>query len=229
MTIPYGCTGLASRVTYPWDYGVTSIARRTVAPADYPLSIAYLRDQHLRVTNGSAEDEFIELALQSAVDACEQHIFVAPRPQRVLMPQTWELRLSGFPVSGRIVLPRAPVIGVTSLAYYDDDDAPQTLSGSPAEYEFVPSGDYTPAEVRVLSGTSWPSVSSRLDAVVITFEAGYALDETVSPHGVTVPARVLQGLALMVGELYKQRTISQIGTSIVEAPISVQRLWDGPY
>lgn len=208
----------------PWDYGITHVTRRTVAPTDTPLSVAYLRDQHLRVTNGSAENEFIALALETAIDACEQHIFAAPRPQRVLMPQTWEMWLSGFPASGVIQLQRAPVgvTGIVSVAYYDTDDAPQTLTGSPADYVLTPSGPYSPAEVRLPSGGSWPSVATREDAVVVTFEAGYADDQAV-------PARVRQGLALMVGELYKQRTISQVGTSIVEAPITVERFWNGPY
>ena len=210
----------------PWYYGLQPpILRRTVAPTDYPLDVSYLRDQHLRVTNGTAEDAFIDLALQAAIDACETHVFTAPRPHRVLMPQTWEQRMSGFPAGGRIVLQRAPVISVTSLTYYDSDGAEQVLTGSPEEYLYFPNGDYEPAEIRPLVDTDFPSTTSRLDAVTITFEAGYAL----SDGNVTVPARILQGLALMVGELYKQRTISQVGTSIVEAPITVKRLWDGPY
>lgn len=134
--------------------------------------------------------------------------------------------MSGFPAGGRIVLQRAPVISVTSVTYYDTDGEAQTLTASPEEFLFVPSGDYEPAEIRPLVDTDFPSTASRQDAVIVTFEAGYALGEG---DVATVPARILQGLALMVGELYKQRTISQVGTSIVEAPITVQRLWDGPY
>lgn len=210
----------------PWSYGLQPpILRRTVAPTDYPLTVAYLRDQHLRVTNGSNEDAFIDLALQAAIDACETHVFTAPRPHRVLMPQTWEQRMSGFPSSGRIVLQRAPVISITSLSYVDENGDTQELTASPEDYLFIPNGDYEPAEIRPLVDATFPSTISRLDAVTVTFQAGYAVDDGAA----TVPARVLQGLALMVGELYKQRTISQVGTSIVEAPISVQRLWDGPY
>lgn len=199
--------------TRPWDYGIGWRSRRTVEPEDLPFTVAYIRDQVLRVTNGSAEDQYIERCIQAAVDLYEDET------QKAAMPQTWELILSGYPCA-RIELPRPPFIEIESITYYDGDDTLQTWSGSPAEYAVTPSGRYVPATVSLVSGSAFPATATRSDAVTITYRCGHENGMLESE---------LTGIALVAGELYKQRTLSQIGTSIVSAPLQTSRFWKKVY
>lgn len=209
-------------VRRPWDFGITSFARRIVDPDDLPLTVAYVRDQVLRASNDDAEDEFIERAIKAAVDVYEDET------QKAAMPQTWELILSGFPCD-RIEIPRPPFIAIEDISFYDTADALQTWNGSPAEYVVTPSGRYTPAILRPVVGGTFPQTSAREDAVTITFRCGHAPNTSVSPPTGTMLESELTGLALLVGELYKQRTLSQIGTSIVTAPLQTSRFWKKVY
>lgn len=196
-----------------WDAGIRWFSRRTVAPTELPVQVEYIRDQVLRVLNDDREDEFIETVIRGATADAEHHT------QRALMPQTWQMVLSGFPASGQIVLERPPLIEVTSVAYYDGDDALQELIGSPSTVEVVPSGAYSKAIVRVSSGASFPSASSRPDAVTVTYRAGYTDDQdpelTLINHGI----------ALTVGELYKIRSLSVQEPNNTPASLQVDRFW----
>lgn len=211
-----GWTWTTGAVIQAWDYGVTHAKRRTVDPIELPVSVAYVRDQVLRVSNGSAEDEFIQNAIRAAVDVYEDETLKA------LMAQTWEVRLDGFPSSGWIELPRtteAPLIAVDAFGYYDSDGDAQALVGSPADYVVIPSGKYTPAQLRPLAGASFPSTYGRLDAVTVTYRCGYESADRV-------PMKIVSGIGLLAGELYKQRSLSQLGTaSVVATPLQTSRFW----
>jgi uncharacterized phiE125 gp8 family phage protein len=205
-----------------WDCGIETRLRRTVEPTDLPVTVAYLRDNLLRVCNGTAEDTEIEAWGWAAVRDAEGFGRFG-LPQRAISPQTWELMLSGFPWSGRIVLPIAPVIGVSSVAYYDSAGDAQELAVSPQEFALLPSGQYAAAEIRPLAGACFPATACRPDAVTVTFTAGY-LDES-SP----ALQHVLAGIGLFVGELYRQRTLSVLGTTVVPATLRLERFWSGPF
>lgn len=195
-----------------WDWGVRWFTRRTVDPTDLPIDVAYVRDHHLRVASGTAEDALIERLIRAATDACEDATHEA------LMPQTWALTLSGFPC-GEIVLPRPPLMNVTSFAYVDEDGDPQTLAGSPAEYEVVPSGRFAKAKLTPVFDGVWPSTRVQADAVTVTYQAGYASADVI-------PERYIQGICLMVGELYKQRSLSVQNTiQNVPAVLGLERFW----
>jgi uncharacterized phiE125 gp8 family phage protein len=196
-----------------WDCGISWFTRRTVAPVDFPVSVSFLRDLHVRAVNGGVEDEFFRATLAAATQAAEHDT------QRALMPQTWEQVMSGFPTSGYIVLERPPLVEITSVAYYDEDNAAQTLAGSPAEYRIVPSGAYSKAQILPLAGETFPTTYARPDAVTITYECGY--EDTTDPELVHIG----HGIALMVGELYKQRTLSVQSVRNTPSVLDTRRFW----
>lgn len=196
-----------------WDYGIRWASRRTVAPVDLPVSVSYIRDQVLRVTNDDAEDEFIERQIRTAVETYEHE------SQRALMLQTWQMILSGFPSSGRVELVRPPLASIASVSYLDGSGDAQSLDSSPADYVHVTSGPYAPAEIRKpVNGTFPTAIAGRADAVTITFTAGYALEGDV-------PESIISGIALLVGELYKNRGLSVIGTSVSAGQLNTSRFW----
>jgi uncharacterized phiE125 gp8 family phage protein len=205
-----------------WDRGLTWRSRRTVEPADVPVSLTYISQQVLRVANGSVDDDHVLALIKAATEEAEDYT------QRALMPQTWELVSSGFPESNRgIVLPRPPLIDIVSFAYYDSAGDLQSLAVSPAAYRLVASGKVTKAELWPLENESWPATQTRPDAVTVTFEAGYP--EVPGFPGNSVPHNILAGIGLMVGELYKQRTLSVHTVRNTPAVLQVERFWKRVY
>ncbi len=194
-------------LTCPWDAGVRWFSRRTVAPTANVVSVAFVTDSVLKSPNGDMEDPLIEAYIAAATDMAEDDT------QRALKPQTWEMVLSAFPASGRIVLERPPLIGYPTITYYDGDNVLQTLSGSPALVDVVTSGRYSKAEVRPLDGASWPSTMGRLDAVVVTYRAGF--EDENDPELLKIAA----GIGLKVAELYDQ----------IDKKIDYSRFWRKVY
>lgn len=179
-----------------WDKGVRHFARRTVNPTTLPLDVTYVAEKALRVLNDGDEDSFIEHCIWAATNAAEE------ATQRAIMPQTWEFVLDGFPSSGIIRLPRPPLIEITSVTYYDSAGDAGDLTGSPAEYESATSGQYQHAIIRPLANTLFPATQVRPDAVTITYRAGFEDEDDPLLKQINV------GILLMVGELYKMRSLS---------------------
>lgn len=210
----------ASSSSWPgirWDDGISVFTRRTVDPATQPLDLEYLTEQVLRSVNGDAEDDVVKAYLIAATQMAEDDT------QRALVPQTWETVLSGFPAGQVIKLDRPPLIAVSTIDYYDTANELQTLTGSPAEFDVLPSGAYSKAEIRPLDGTSFPSTYARPDAVTVTYRAGY--ESASNP----VYSLIKVGIGLMVGELYKQRTLSVQSLRNTPAMVQIERLWRRVY
>lgn len=197
-----------------WDAGVTWRSEIVTAPTETAVDIAYVRDKVLRVANGTVEDEFIERAIKAATLACERDT------GRALVTQTRKWIADRFPC-GRIVLPAPPLIAVTSFVYVDADGEDVEWAASPAPYQIIPSGRVSKAALAPLYGETWPVARCQPDAVAVTYTCGYADADGES----TIPDGLINGICLMVGEIYKQRSLSQIGTSIVNAPLDTKRFW----
>ena len=205
-----------SSTSTSWDAGITWRSINSSFPTELPLEVAYVREKVLRVVNDSVEDGHIERLIIEATEAAQEET------QRALMPQEWQMVLSGFP-SGDIVLERPPLISVTSFAYTDADGVSQTLAVSPLAFQIVPSGKYQKARLRPLSGESWPGTIDTEDAVTITYQAGYSNDQ--DPQLL----HISRGIALMVAELYKTRSLSIVGTSVSQATLHLERFWKKVY
>lgn len=184
----------------PWDQGIRWRSELVTPPDSLIVDVARVRSKVLRVANDGAEDTHIEDLIGAATAMAEEHT------GRALMPQTWRLILSGFP-SGKIVLPRPPLVEITSFTYIDSDGTEQSLVASPAQYEVSPSGFYAKASISPVAGESWPSTQEREDAVTIEFEAGFS-DTRVPPCPL-----IIRGIELAVGEMYDIRRFSVQGVN----------------
>lgn len=197
----------------PWDDGITWFSRRVVEPDELPLSATWVAERVLRVADVFEESETIEAYIRAATQAAEDDT------QRALAPQTWEMVLSGFPASGRIVLERPPLIAVESLTYYDADGAATQLAVSPAEFDLVPSGAYSKAEIHPMSDGTFPTSSGLPGSVVVRYRAGYE-NEDDQVYGL-----IKAGIALMVGELYKLRSLSVHAVHNSPSVLDLKRFW----
>lgn len=197
----------------PWHDGIQWFTRQTVAPTETPVTAAFIYDSVIRGADLSAEREWVDSMLSAGVAAAEH------ATQRALSLQTWEMVLSGFPSSGRIVLERPPLVEVTGLAYYDTSGTIQQLAVSPAEFETLPNGRYTKAELRPELGGSWPSTYARADAVTVTYQAGYA--DADDP----VLKQICAGIGLWVAELYSTRKLSVHAVHNTPSVLDLSHFW----
>lgn len=204
-----------------WDDGLRWHLERTDAPdMSYDaLVLAEIRDQHLKAGNG--QDDWIYRAWLVTYRRAEM---VTRRP---LIPQTWQLVMSRFPYGSRpIVVPKSPLLAVASIAYVDDEGATQTLTGSPADFTVIAPNGPNPkrGEIYPLYDETWPSVRLVPDAVTVTFTCGYPLTVT-SPQVASVPEDITHGRLLMLGELYKQRSLSVHAFNQNPAIVQAEAIW----
>ena len=202
---------MTTTIGLPWDQDVRWRSVLVTPPADRVLEAAYVRDRYLRSADTSGvEDDLIDAYIAAATEAAEHDT------GRALLPQAWQLLLDAFPEDGVIVLPKLPVVEVTTFAYVDEDGTLQTLAGSPADYAYRAAGEWTRAEVSPLYGESWPGIRTERDAVRITYQAGYA-------NAAEVPSIIVAGIGLLAAALYADRTLTV--TEDAKQELKLHRFW----
>jgi hypothetical protein len=109
------------------------------------------------------------------------------------------------------------------------DGAVQVLGGgSPAEFQIrTPTGpDCDRGRIRPLVGQRWPRTRpGALNAAEIEYVCGYP--DVGSPLEPDVPEELVTGMLLVIGELYKVRTLSIVGVMSTPAVLQAQALWMG--
>lgn len=183
-------------------------------PEDEPLTVEEVRDDHLRTSNGSAENAYIDRLIRATRREGER------LTRRAWMPQTWTQALDWFPAV--IHLQRPPLIEVESIVYIDGDGVAQTLAST--EYKVSPAGDGNRlSRITPAYGKCWPVTRSETDAVTVRCRCGYV--DGGSPEAAAVPEDLTHGQLLMIGELYKQRSESVNAFQQLPAMIRARDLW----
>lgn len=187
-------------------------------PTTEPITVTEVLTDHLRSPNVDEEQPYAERLLKTA------RIMAERSTRRALMPQTWDLVMDGFPYP-EILVPRPPLIEIVSITYVDADGVEQTLDA--ADYQVsAPKGPRAGrGRIRPAYGKTWPSTRAQMDAVTVTFEAGY--ESVGSPASPDVPDDIIQGMLLVVGELYKQRSESVHAFNQNPALIRARDIWLG--
>jgi len=175
-------------VSYPGTVSVTT------PPAAEPLELAEVK-AHLRVEH-DAEDDLILRLLRMARQRAETDNDLA------LITQELEYRLDDWPSSSMIRLPRGPIQSVDEIAYVDQAGNPQVID--PANYEV--DLYLRPARLRPAPEYTWPTVKDQLNAITITYTAGWG------DNGEDVPEEIRQALLLIVGDFFENRESVIIGT-----------------
>lgn len=194
-----------------WDYGIRARTAIVTPPTELPVTVAFVRDKVIKAAGGDVEDEAIERWLWAAYEACERET------GRAISRQTRAWIADRFP-AGLIVVPHPPFIDPVSLAYVDSNGDDQELAVSPLEFQVVPSGRVTKAEIHPLYGQVWPATRCQPDAVTFTYECGYE-------SATDVPSSLIAGMLLMVGELYKLRSLSVHEVHNTPALLDTKRFW----
>ena len=176
--------------------------RQTVAPATEPVTLAEAK-LHLRV-DLSADDNYITALIEGA---CQ---WVSNLCRRQLVTATWQLTLDKFP--GEIVVPYPPLQSLT-IAYVATSGVEQTLSAS----LYLVDSEGEPGRVRPAYGQSWPATRGQMNAVEVTFVAGYG-------SASDVPQGLKQAILYIVGHWYRFREAVVDGKAPARVPLAVESL-----
>ncbi len=154
------------------------------AAASQPVTATEAK-AHLRV-DGTDEDTLISSLIEAATRAVEEET------GKAFITQTWDFKMAE--PSGRVRLPMAPVSSISAMSYYDTDDNSQSLTTS----DFYLFSDNDRAWAEPKDGVSWPSMQDRMDALTITFIAGYGAASAV-------PTEIKQAILLLIGHWFSNR------------------------
>lgn len=174
-------------------------------PTVEPITLADAK-LHLRV-DVSADDTLIS----SMISAARQH--AETLTQRALAPATYCLYLDAF--ESAIELARPPVAGVTHLKYLDSTGTLVTLDSG--QYTVQAGAD--PTVIVPAYGASWPATLDHVDAVRVTYTAGYAAAD--------LPAAIRAYLLAAIGTLYANRESTAQADRVPKSLEFMDRLLDG--
>ncbi len=177
---------------------------RTADAATEPVTLTEAK-AHLRVT-GTDDDTLIGTLITAARQYVENYL------NRALITQTWEWRLDAFS-PWTLIVPMAPLISVTSIQYVDGQGTTQTLAVT--EYDVDAKSE--PGRITPAYGKAWPAIRYQMNAVTITFSAGYGAASAV-------PSPIKQAILLVIGEMYAHREASMVAAPIIELPLGVKSL-----
>jgi uncharacterized phiE125 gp8 family phage protein len=167
-----------------------------------PITLEEARD-HLRIEAfGSPlahpDDAYITSLISVAREWCEQYT------RRALATQRVSVAMNEFDPNG-FRLPLAPLQSVTSIKYLDKNNTLQTLSSS------VYYVDYFDAAIYLEANQRWPETSTRENAILIDYIAGYT--NGVSPDTYPFPSPIRAAMLLLIGNWYENRQEDQLATS----------------
>lgn len=183
----------------------TSAPRVTVAPTVEPVTLDEAK-RHCRVIGDDEDADLTRMiiAAREAVEAGE-----AWSLERALITQTHVVTLDRFPCGNDpIVLPRPPLLAVTSIVFVNSGNSNETLSNT--LYTTITNTD--PGKIIPTASNVWPVTYDRLGAVTVTYTAGYGATAA------SVPSAIKQAILLIVGDLYAHRESYVTGTIQTDLP-----------
>lgn len=197
-------------------------------PTVEPVTLADIWDWLNLVSSGSPASTPFDSKLSSMIAAAREE--VEALTNRALVRQTVKLTLPRFPrlwfgyyggfgyimdhatwpsrnddKRHRIIeLPRPPLISVSSVQYYDTNNALQTVDT--ADYMVIRGG--MPAVLQPINN-AWPDTYVRDDAVQITFLCGY--EGSGSPANLTdgIPKGIIQAIKMTVEKNFNPMSADQ--------------------
>lgn len=164
----------------------------TLAPLAELLTVEEAK-LHLRI-NHSDLDTYIESLISAARDYCERHTqrtFRTAVTRTVKLDEWWcEDYHPPFP----------PLLGVTSITYYDEDNVSRTLSAANYFVELSTNGG---GRIVWTTDATIPDIYDREDAITITYTAGYA-------DAAACPPVAMQAMRTKLTELFGVGTESEL-------------------
>lgn len=188
--------------------GMIVYSKVTDEPTEF-VTLDQVKKQ-VKMEGTSIDDSYLTALITTARIACEKET------GRSFAEQTRRINLDRFPdacyhnYERRIVIPYGPVQAITSFQYYDTDGNQQSLTLN-TDYRIDLDSDLC----RVEPVDSWPATLRRMNAVTITYTAGYT----------SVPQNVTDAILRIVAALYEFRT-DKINGSIADLDLTASVMLD---
>jgi len=179
----------------------------TTAPTKEPFCIEEVKT--LLGVEHTFHDDRIRSAMTTATEVMQGHAW------RQFLQATYTLHLRSF-LCGRgrkLYLPRPPLTSVTSVKYYDEDDADQTVDAT--NYYVHTFG--SPGMIEFKDTYQLPTIESREDAVRIEFVCGVA-------DASSLPSSVKEGLIFLIRFLYEHPDFDPGCSSMCDYPKTYQNM-----
>lgn len=213
--IPLGGSAVTQRKIYRTAAGgstyllLTTLSNNTVTVYTDNIADGSLGAE-VPTTNTTADPELVAW-ITTARQTCETFT------HRAFITQTWDQKLDAFPANDCFLMPKAPLVSVTSITYVDSNGDTQTVAA--ANYTVVtPSGpECAPGFIVPAYSLYWPVARSVPNAVIVRFVAGYGAASTV-------PAPIKAAMKLLIAHWYAQREAVVVGTITKELEWAVNSL-----
>lgn len=182
------------------------------APASEPITLAEAKS-YLRV-DSSGDDALITSLISTARKLCEEHT------QRALMTQTYQLFLDALEdvednlwegmrtgpyinyYKNYIELPMPPVVSISHIKTYDDNDTATTFASS----KYYVDNARQPARVVLRTGETFPTALRVANAIEVKYVTGYASASAVPEPIKFAIYQVLTYLYEHRGDMYEGKT-----------------------
>jgi len=202
-------------MSWPAPWTLTLVAGPTIEP----LSLEDAKAQ-LRVTDDH-ENALIADLITAERQYAETYL------SRALNLQTWDLGLDGFPSDSSIVIPRPPLVSVTSVSYRDTGGTVQTWDAANYTVD-KPAGEKAmPGRVSRQYDVPWPITLGEPNSVTVRFVAGYGATAQ------SVPAIIRVAIKQWVADAWAGRTNTGLAPGLAPADhasetrlYSYRILWD---
>ena len=159
-------------------------------PSNPAVSLAHIKAAvEIHTSNTDHDAELTRLELR-ATEILERKCL------RNFTNRTLVLTLDSFPRDEVLCLPRPPLVSVTSVGYIDSNGDSQTWSSS--LYHVGAASE--PGKITPISSETWPTTDDRIEAVTITYVAGFGADESTVPNGIQ------QAIILCVKHWFEETT-----------------------
>jgi uncharacterized phiE125 gp8 family phage protein len=173
-----------------------------------PVTLAEAKE-HMEVV-GDDHNAKIARYLQAAREWWEK------ATRRQFINATWEWTLPAFPSGDKLTVPKPPLSSVTTVKYIDTAGVLQTLSDT--VYDVDTHSD--PGRIALAYQQQWPLTREDINAVIITFVAGYGTTAA------SVPPDDRHAILLLAGHWFANRESVSEG-ELKEIPFGLQTLLTG--
>ena len=194
--------------------------RRSVDPTADIVTLTAVKEW-LRIGSSVSEHDNVLLALiRSATRKAEDFT------QRAFIQQTWVITFDALlfdffsiPDIPRLIeLPRPRLISLDEVRFFKEDGTETTFTLT----DLIVDSNSEPARIILKRGVTWPTGLRDIDAVKITYKAGYGAT------AVTVPESIKDGVKQIIATRFENRENIIVGASIAEVPLDAKEML-GPY
>jgi len=179
-------------------------------PAVEPVSLVELK-AHARIED-SSDDSLLSALIVAARQWAEAYT------RRAFVAQTWALYLSREPRGDKIVLPRGPLLSVSKVLTFDEDDTASEWAATNYYVNCVS----MPGEVVLRAEASWPVAARRTNGFAVEYVAGYGANAD------DVPREVRLAMMQLALHWYENRGEALTSGSYARAPLTIEALLN-PY